>query len=252
MTDSNVFDNEPGGDPSNQSPTNIWDDKLKTITNGDGEQKYKTVEDALEALQHSQNFIEQLKSESQDKDGKLAELTAELGKRESVEDVINKLLSKNQEPAPPQADPPKNEGSSLDEKKVEELVKQALNTQNQESVAQNNVNTVSQKLSEKFGDKAAAVVAERAKQMGTTPQALQELSKAQPGMVLALFEDTAPIDRTPTTPTTNTPKGNNKQMELFDLKPEKSIMRGGASSADVKETMRRIKEHTYQKLGVVE
>ena len=251
MTDSNVFDSNPGGDPSpNPQTDDVWADKLKGIKNEVGEAKYKTVEDALDALGHSQTFIEQLKAEKSSSDAQLAELQAELSKRQSVEDVVNNLLQKNQDPKP-QADPlPKDSG--LDEKKVAELVSNMLQQRDQASQAEININTVSQELSNKFGDSVGSVIAERAKAIGTTPQALKELSASQPKMVLELFAEAAPTNKQPTTPTSNTPKGVTRQAELSELKPEKSIMRGGATSADVSETMKKIKAYTYEKLGVVE
>jgi hypothetical protein len=56
----NVFSSEET--PQNvPASTNVFEDQLKQIKNETGEQKYDSVPKALEALQHSQSFIGQLK-----------------------------------------------------------------------------------------------------------------------------------------------------------------------------------------------
>lgn len=238
------------GDPAPRSD-DVWADKLKDITNEHGEPKYKTIEDALEALAHSQKFIGTLKTEKQTVEERMAALEAELEKRESVEEVVNRLTGNNQpqdpKPQEPNADPQK--GATLDESKVLELVQQALSKESHQRTTAQNVSMVSDHLTNKYGEEANKMLRQRAKELNTTVQALKELSGTNPQLVLGLFADGGVVSNQSTTSSQRTGFPQKQQLELPKL--EKRLM-SGASDAEVKEAMRRIKEYTYKKLGVEE
>ena len=64
MSDT-IFEKEKV-EPSQESTpnqNNLFNDQLDTIKNDKGERKYGTVEQALEALKHSQEFIPSLKED---------------------------------------------------------------------------------------------------------------------------------------------------------------------------------------------
>ncbi len=249
MPDQDIFDDKDktndSGDPTN-SQDNLWADQLNTITNENGEPKYKTVEDALKALQHSQNHIQTLEQEKKDMATKMTEVQSELEKRASVESAVEKLLQKPKDEEP-NADPQKVD--SLDESKVLELVQQTLAQQAQTQTVANNVDKVARTLTEKFGDKSAETIRQRAKELGTTPQALKELSGTNPELVLGLFAGGVPNNDSPMTPGTNLHQRKEKPEAP---KPEKNLITGGASDAEMKEYMQKIREYTYKQMGVVE
>jgi len=227
------------------SSDDLFADKLTKIVNEKGEPKYKDVESALEALSHSQNFIETLKSEKAEIENKLNELSAELDKRESVEDVVKRLTERTNNTAPNTVDQPKEGG--LDESKIVDLVNSVLKQQSEQSLAQQNIARVSKTLTETFGDKAKEVIQSKAKEIGSTPQELRDLSASKPELVLKLFGDVNVVDNQSTTSTQNPPR--HQQRTLEPPKPDRSLMRG-ASNKEVMEALRRSKEYTNQRLGV--
>src|SRR3546814_9614831 len=86
-----------------------------------------SIEKALEALGHSQSFIPQIKSQLTEKEQELERVKAELSQRQSVEEVMQRLIANNQHGTD---DPPITSG--LDEQAVMKLVQQTLN-QNKQS-----------------------------------------------------------------------------------------------------------------------
>lgn len=245
--DDNNTNQNQGGDPT-PSSDDVFADKLSAIKNENGEPKYKTVEDALEALAHSQNFIAQLKQEKQTEAEKRAEIEAELSKRASVEEVVNRMLQKPNEPTT-KADPPK-EDSSLDESKVQQMVEQMLNSRTQEQMRADNVRKVSDELSNKFGGSVRDVLANRAKELNMTVDQVRELSAENPAMVLKLFDDVQVVDKKPTTSSQYTPRTTSSEIE--PPKREKSILQGGMTSKETAEYMKQMKEYTRKRLGVTE
>ena len=72
------------------NPDNLFTDQLAAIKNSDGAPKYDSVEKAIEALQHSQQFIPELQSKMTSQETLINELTAKLEASQSVQDIINK------------------------------------------------------------------------------------------------------------------------------------------------------------------
>src|SRR3546814_1625181 len=111
----NIFNNvtPPEGDKQPTPPVDKYADLLKSIKNESGEQKYDSIEKALEALGHSQSFIPQIKSQLTEKEQELERVKAELSQRQSVEEVMQRLIANNQHGTD---DPPITSG--LDEQAV--------------------------------------------------------------------------------------------------------------------------------------
>lgn len=256
MSDQDIFDNNETKETKtnsendtsqNKNVDDIFSDKLKSIVNEDGEQKYKTVEDAIEALKHSQEFIKTLKTEKSEIETKLQSMSGELEKRQSVEDVVNRLMNKTQT-SEPKSDP--TPVDSLNEEKVIDLVKGVLQENNKTTQQENNLNTVLSNLTEKFGDKAKQVVQTKAKELDMTPDDFKELAKTKPNLVLRLFEGAEvektkePVKSAYTTQTNITPKN---EMPKF----EGSLLRG-KSNGELIDAMKQLKNYTNKRLGVEE
>lgn len=251
MSDQNVFGNEQQAattaeqTTTNEQPTSSGDvfaNQLSSIRNEEGKPKYDSVDKALEALKHSQEFIPQLKQENEELKRKLEELSAGSDKMSKVEEMLERLTaSKDSGETPTQ--------QSLDEQSVLELLEKQLTQREQVSAAKQNVQTVQSKLQEKFGDKAVDAVKQKAEELGTTPEELGKLAERNPKMVLAYFGASAPAQSKITTPGQNTTSITSMQTDEGLQKPAKSLL-SGATSREQAEYMRKVREEVYKRLGV--
>lgn len=174
--------------PQGSTPNSL-DDLLKGIVNEHGEQKYKSLEDALKALDHSQRYIPELRNQLTGNQTELAGLKAELAKFGNIEETVQRLLQTNQ---PPAATPPAATGIS--EADVLRLVQQSLQQSTAAATAESNFKLVNDSLVGKYGDKTGEVVAAKARELKTTPEDLVALSKRSPDLVMQLFQTTAPSE----------------------------------------------------------
>ena len=85
--------------PTSQPPVDVnpQADLLKMVLNERGEPKYSTMEEAFKGLANAQQYIPQLKTELSAKEQELAQLREELAKRQSVEEVVSKLTTAQQQ-----------------------------------------------------------------------------------------------------------------------------------------------------------
>lgn len=226
-----------------QAAPNPYEDLLKGIKNEAGLPKYATLEDALNALKHSQDYIPQVKSQLSQKEQELADLRAKLEQTASLEEVVSRLTKPNQ--PEPQDNHPK--GSGLDESAVMQLVQQQLEANARSQSAYSNQQQVETALKAKYGDKTADVVKQRAAELGLTPQALGELSSKSPQAVLALFNTQGSQGPKPTTSSVNTSSFSQPQPTLE--RPTKSLLTG-ASSKEQAAYMTKIREEVYRKNGI--
>lgn len=222
---------------------NPFADQLGAIVNEGGEQKYATVEKALEALKVSQNeYIPTLKASLDESQKRIAALETELAERQSLAEVVDKLTSgdvdKESTPATP----------SLTEEKVLSLIKNYDQTSKTEAVRVMNGEKVTEVLTQKFGEKTKDVVAEKAKELGTTPSRLGELARENPDLVLQLFNEGSPSRTAPSTSSIQMPTSPSSEQKPLE-RPEKSLL-GGATAAEQLEYMKKIKAEVYRDLNV--
>lgn len=237
-----AFENQ--ATPENQNPesSTAFADQLKSITNESGEQKYDSVEKAIEALKHSQNYIPELKTNLTQKEQEIENLKAELAKRQSVEEVVEKF-SANQEASQeitPQA-------AALDEQAVLNLVKNFTQEQSTMQTAQQNEESVSNALFEAYGEKTREVVSAKAQELGMTVESLQNLSRTSPAAALQLFQ--AAQERAPKTTVGSVSIPPNRQQEEGLAPPEKNLLQG-ASTKDQVDYLRQIREKVYKKYDI--
>lgn len=230
--------------PAQQEPSqqSAFADQLSKIKNESGEQKYDSVDKALDALSHSQQYIPQLKSEVESKDQEIARLREELSKREAVSDVVEKLTAQQAQPeSTPQV-------SGLSEQQVLNLVQDFTVQQQQQQTAAQNEKSVSDALFSKYGDKTQEVVAAKAAELGMTVEALQGLSRTSPQAALQLF-GTQQVSQAKTT-TGSINIGMKPSEDNFEVAPpEKSLLRG-ASTNDQIEYLRKIRESVHKRNNV--
>lgn len=253
MTDqsNSVFDDgvTTPVDPPKPSTNDKVETLLKSIKNENGEQKYDTLDKALEALGHSQQFIPQIKSQLTEKEKEIERLKAELEQRESIESVVQRLTARQ---TIVEDDPPAPVG--LDEQAVQKLVEQSLGRTLEQRDAQtryqDNVSKVQDALISKFGDKTKEVLAEKAASLGTTPKELGDLAGRNPTLVLELFKAQG-VSHTPN-PTVRGRNVESTNLKPEELKrPEKSLLRGG-SNKDREEFMKQIATNVRAKHGITD
>lgn len=261
MTDqSNVFDDKqipastedgaPAGDPSETKTPSVEDvfaDRLASIKNPEGKPKYDSVEKALEGLANAQDYIPQLKGELSQKEEEIANLRKELERMGNIEEVVSRLTADKSKDDAPVDTPP--QGVGLDDEQLEAKLAALLDKRTKASAAQANQDAVNKALNEKYGDKAAEVVKQKAAEYGFTPKQLGELAAQSPKAVLQLFGQSEGNNPKPTTPGRNMSLGQPPQPELE--KPTKSLLLG-ATSKEQAEYMRKIKEDVYRRHGITE
>lgn len=232
--------NQETPDQTPASP-DAFSDKLKEIKNEAGEQKYDSLDKAIEALKHSQEYIPELKSNLSQKDQEIENLKAELQKKAALEEIVEKLTAKQAEQTSnPQA-------SGLDEQAVLNLVQGYSAEQEKAKTLAQNEASVSEALFSQFGDKTPEIVAEKAKELGLSVNDLKDLSQRSPKAALNLFKVETAQGAKIADSSVRLPM--NKQEDYTLEPPEKSLL-NGASTKDQVEYLRKVRENVYKKYDV--
>jgi hypothetical protein len=181
---------------------------LSAIKNPDGQPKYKTVQEALKALQHSQEYIPTLKQTKEELEARLLVAEAAAAKVNTLEQTLLQLTQRSNEPT--QTTP-----AGLTEEQIAELVNRTLSKTQQEAVQKQNLTTVVDVLKSKFGEKAEQVFYDKAKELGLSVAEFNAMAAKTPKAVLSLVGATG-------TPNTSTPSpGFNT--DGFQKRPESAI-----------------------------
>jgi hypothetical protein len=205
MTDqSSIFNgDQPAPQEANPNPStpevkpeNTADSLLQTIVGEDGSPKYKTVEDALQALPNSQNHISKIEAENAELREIALTLKQKLDEASKVEDVLGQLKADNQ-----QAERPSVQG--LDEQQVAGLVEQTLAQRDAAAKQKANQKLVADELSSRFQANAEAEYVKKAAELGMTVAQLNQMTATAPKAALALFGQSTKAP-TPTSGSLNT------------------------------------------------
>lgn len=204
---------------------------LSEIKNERGEQKYKSIEDALYALKHSQEYIPELKNKAETV---FREKDALEKKLQSLEETVFELTSRKEQPS--------TQGVQIDENAVTSLVEKALSQSQERQQAANNQKAVVETLNNKFGEKAEDMFYSRAKELGMTVEEVNSIAARSPKAALAILgvsESDVHKQSTysPTKGTANTSNFSTPQ-ETF-IAREKTSTSIGATTEDIKEAVRR-------------
>ena len=154
-------------------PEGAFNELLGGIREGE-RQKYNTVEDALNSISPAQEHIQNLEAEN-------ARLKEEAEKSTS----IDKLMAKLEEKTSSQTDQSQDK-QVFDDSKLTELMDARLTARDKEQVAKQNVDTVVQAFSSKYGDKASEVYNKVASDAGIDGDTLKMLAEKSPQAVLQL------------------------------------------------------------------
>lgn len=245
MSDPSIFQNQNQGSDQNQNQGGNGNhqpnqnDQLVTmlaaIRNENGEPKYRTVEDALKALQHSQTFIPTLQQEVKAAKEEAERLRAEAAKITQLEATVQELLQgKNQsEKATPQ---------TIDEASIADIVQKTLTKAQTDAVRQANLSTVVKTLQEKFGAEVEAKFYGKAQELGFSKAEINDLAAKSPAAVFQIFGITdggKPTQSALNQSTVNT-SGLNPNPDSKIKANTKSLMLG-ATSEDIREEHRNAK-----------
>lgn len=223
------------------SSADIFAHQLMSIKNERGEPKYNSIETALDALKHSQEYIPQIKSEAERWKAEAERLQAELAQRASIEDTIAKFTTQRTPEAPSTTtEAPK----ALDESAVEAMLQRALTAREQKQLAEQNLSAVSAQLTQKYGEKAKEVLASKAAELGMSMESVKQIASSSPSAVLAWFNTSSPTPSGAPVRSTVSLPDTPRDAELKS--PSKSLLRG-ASSKDQIEFLKKIREEVYRK-----
>jgi hypothetical protein len=183
MTDQSIFgdQNKPVADPTITQTATQTQSPLATlladIKNEQGSQKYATPEDALRGAAHAQEYIRTLQREKAEADARLAALSAKEDKTAHLEATLAELMQKVNKPAEPALNVPTGDD-------IAAIVAKTLDSRSAAQKAQENQAQVAQALMKQFGAEAEAKYNEAAKELGLSPQELNELAAKSPKAVL--------------------------------------------------------------------
>lgn len=218
------------------------DSLLAGILNENGEQKYKTLEDAIRALDASQKYIPELKNQLSGYQSKVQELEAKVNQFDNIEGTVQRLLAQNTEVTPTQSEP-----TAVDEQAVLKTVQNVLAQREAAERADANFKLVYSKLKETYGDKSGEVAEAKAREHGMTTDALAELAKSNPTVALSLFQTAVHTDpaRTSGGRVTPPPVKVNVQAE----KPAGKSLIVGISDRERGAYFNDLRKEVYGKLG---
>lgn len=240
-------DKQPNTQETPEQPqTDPFADKLLAIRNENGEPKYKDVNQALEALQHSQAFIEQLKNEKRELENKFENTESELKRMKAIEEYVERLKPSDPPASQPKETPSGNGG--LSEEQIAQLLEERLAARDREAKAATNLETVVNSLTQNFGDKASEVIKQRAQELNTTPEQIKKLAMDNPVMALTLLGSQGSANPSPTKSTHIPPR----EVPNDNPRPqwERSVVHGGLTNRELTDRWKEAQQYTHKRLGV--
>lgn len=229
MSDQTSIFKTDASTETNELHKEDYSSALDNILNENGEKKYKSVEDALNALNHSQKFIPQLQEENSALKAKLEEIEKERLDLMSIENTLAEMANKQQETGNTnqQTQAPDIDIDAVFEKKLQEYEARKKLEQNKQAVAKS--------LVDSFGERAQEVFEEKAKELGISPQELEELSMKSPSLVLSAIGVSGTVAHKQTN--VSPPSGNVNTSAMGDYKESfvgrnsQAFLSGATSSA---------------------
>lgn len=236
MSDNSIFQNQnPGGDQtppqpgtSNTQPSQSAElvTMLASIKNENGEQKYKTVEDAIKALSHSQAFIEQLKQETATARAEAERAKAEASKIAEMEKAVQELLQGSK-----QSQAPATPTQTIDEASIANIVQKTLTETQQKTIREQNLSQVVKKLQEKFGTTVETEFYGKAQELGFSKAEINDLAAKSPAAVFRIFGITDGGKQTTASPNQSTVNTTNfnQNSDSFVRANTKSTLSGATT-----------------------
>lgn len=241
MTDQSIFGNQnpletPANPGAGNAPNGQIDPAIATllgeIRNERGEPKYKSLNDAIIALKHSQEYIPQISAKLQEKESEIERLRKEADKMAELERSVQALTQRQTE-APTSA-------QGMSEEQIADLVTKTLSRNEQIRIAKENQQAVVSQMKASFGTEAENVFNKKAQELGMTVEELNALAARTPKAVLNLIGVSKPV-------TTGAPSATNLNTSGFTPRPNSHIGRNttalpvGATSQELAQESQRSK-----------
>jgi hypothetical protein len=224
--------NQPSGGTTSTVPDNQLATMLAEIKNERGEPKYKTVQDALNALKHSQEYIPTLKQTKEELEARLQKAEEKAAQVERLEQAVLELTQKS---TTSQSTP-----AGMSEEDIAKLVERTLTQTQQKEVQKQNLSVVVDAMKERFGEKAEEIFYGKANELGLSVQEFNALAAKTPKAVLKLIG----VEDKPKAPgfgsTVNT-TGFTPKQDSFVKRNSKSALLG-ATTQDLQEESRNAKQ----------
>ena len=180
MSDPNQGEATPQANP--------YEDVLAQITNPAGKPKYDSVEKALESIKPKDDFIDTLTVKATELEQENAVLKADLSKRETTEEMVNRVMENQNKP-----NAQETPGGEAPEINIAELVAAEINKINSGNAEKSNREAVANKLAETYGEKASEVLASKMTELGVTPEFFKSVIEQSPNAALKLIGEDANI-----------------------------------------------------------
>lgn len=191
------------------------------------DKKYKSVEDALKSIPHSQQHISQLEQE-------LAEMRERLESARTVDDILDQINQpKQEEHKEPER---KQESPQLSQDDIARIVDSRISEQERMQTAHQNQQAVVERMQELYGDKAEETYVHRAEELGVPVEWLNETASKSPQAVFELFGLNKKERATPK----KTSEGSyNSDSFKGQSRPERKPVMTGASTSELVDAWRR-------------
>lgn len=176
---SNAKDQKAASDHEAKSVTpdidSIFKDKLGAIMDDKGEQKYKDVFTALDALKYTQDHVKTLEEENR-------RFREEATKNDTLQQALNNISAKDR------PEPTKSEG--IDADKLKGMTLETLMEYERTKTEEKNKTEVSDALIKKYGDrsKAEKAYSDKAAELGIDLDTFVTLAAKSPKAVLSYFD----------------------------------------------------------------
>lgn len=246
---SNIF-----SEASTQTPTSPAQEgdalttKLAAITNESGQPKYANVDVALDALKESQAYIPNLQSQLSAKDQEIAAMREQIAKQQGLEEALARLQQPQQQSnAQPASPVDTTTESTTDTVDVNSLVQAAFKQHQAATMAEKNLSEVNSVLASKYGDKAVEHLKNKATELNTTSEHLEEMAKTNPKMAMQLL-GLSPTPATPSFGGTNTTAWPTQEAPKLEA-PKKSLL-AGAKHSDLNDFMKQVQAEVYREHGI--
>lgn len=221
----------PEGKPAETPPAvDPFTPILEGIKGDDGLPKYRDVPTALNALQHSQEYIKQLKQQ-------LDEATQKASQAVTMEQVLETLKKQGEGATPPTTPTP--QGLTAED------VLRLLNEKEMREKAKANTAVVAKKFKEVHGEKAEEFFYSKAAEMGLSRDSINQLASSSPAAVFSMFG--IKDGQLPVTPT---PSGvNTSGMQVPTPQPLGTVM-GFKKDVELAEYWSKLKAEVNANLGI--
>lgn len=245
MTDQSIFGEnqntstqtpQNGGNTNAQNSNDLAITLLESIKNERGDPKYKSIEDALTALRHSQEYIPQLSAKLTQQEQELKEAREAAARAAELEKTVEALTSQNTQNVTPNA-------PVISEDKIAEIVTRTLTQAQQAELAKNNITTVVSTLQSTFGAEAEKTYNAKATELGMTVPELNALAARNPKAVFKLLgiAQEAPKSQSSSSSVSYNTDGFQPQQDSFIGRNKKATLIG-ATTTDLNEETQRSKK----------